>query len=64
VEIREDGLPLDRCTDAAVAAGRLDPPFRAACGGVFPNVRWVLCALERGAEVFEGWLVDHETACI
>lgn len=63
MEIREDRFPLDRCTCAAVAAGGLDPPFRTACGGVIPNARWVLCALGKGAEVFEGWLVDYETAC-
>ena len=49
VEIREDWFPLDRCTDAAVATGGLNPPFGTACGGVFPNVRRVLCVLGKGS---------------
>lgn len=48
VDIREDWFPLDRCTDAAVATGGLNPPFGTACGGVFHNVRRVLCALGKG----------------
>jgi hypothetical protein len=63
VEVREDGLSVDRCADAAVAAGGVDPPSGTVRGGVFPDAGRMLCAWERGAEVFEEWLVDHETAC-
>jgi cryptochrome len=54
---------LDRYADAAVAAGEVDPPSGPACGGMFLTRGGCYVHWERGAEVFEEWLVDHETAC-